>query len=384
RYALCATTGRAAKQLAASTGRLAATVHRHLRIGGSNAPAQPVQEPVLVIDESSMIDLWLLEQIVARLRPHTQVLLVGDVDQLPAVGPGAVLQDLIAAGEQAHLPGVQVTRLSRIFRQEAGNRSLIVANCHRVRAGERPLQGAPKDSDYYEMYRETPEQARDLAVALATERLPRYLDVPPTEVQVLAPMHTGVAGIRALNRALQEALNPPQPGRVELALHNAAHGGEGGYVLRVGDKVRQTRNDYQKEVFNGDLGVVAAMDPETRSVTVAYDEHSATYAFDELDEIVHAWAMTVHSAQGSQWPAVVIVMLTNHYVMLERNILYTALSRAQRLAVLITQEQAVRIAVGQARSTQRRTRLVARLTAALAEGAQSALLGGPRRGPRRA
>jgi exodeoxyribonuclease V alpha subunit len=296
-----------------------------------------------------------LDQITARLTDKTHLFLVGDVDQLPSVGPGAALQDLIAAREEAQVKGLHVARLTRIFRQEAGNRSMIVVNCHRVRRGERPLTDVPKDSDYYEMLRDTPEQARELAVSLATERLPRYLQVEPNEVQVLAPMHSGEAGIRALNRALQATLNPPAVGKPEMA-----HG-EGGIPLRLGDKVRQTRNDYQKQVFNGDLGVVTALDPETRSVTVTFDEIMATYASDELDDLTHSWAMTVHAAQGSQWPAVVIIMLTSHYVMLERNILYTALSRAQRLAVLITQEQAVRMAVAQDRATRRRTGLTRRL-----------------------
>ena len=371
-YALCATTGRASKQLASSTGREAATVHRHLHIGiGAQGEIEPVREAVLIIDESSMIDIWLLDQILARLQDDTHLVLVGDVDQLPSVGPGAVLQDLIAAGEVAHLPGIQITRLTQIFRQEAGDRSLIVVNCHRVRAGERPLRERGRDelqnADYFEMFRETPQEARTLAVSLASGRLPRFLGVPPAEVQVLAPMHSGEAGIRALNLAMQQALNPPSPQKAELVLSGVGRNAEHTHVLREGDKVRQTRNNYQKQVLNGDLGIITRIDLEEKTLTVYYDDHSAVYTFDELDELVHAWAMTVHSAQGSQWPAVVIIMLTNHYVMLERNILYTALSRAQRLAVLISQEQAVRVAVAQDRSTQRRTSLLTRLQEALAQ-----------------
>jgi exodeoxyribonuclease V alpha subunit len=363
-YALCATTGRASKQLSESTERPAATVHRHLGLGIGRSAIEPIRETVLIVDESSMIDLWLLDEIVARMTRRTHLVLVGDVDQLPSVGPGAVLQDIIAAAEMERLPGVYVTRLRHIFRQEAGAASMIVVNCHRVRAGQRPLregQGEAGESDYYEMFRETPQEARELAVELAAKRLPSYLDVPPAEVQVLAPMHGGEAGIRALNAALQQALNPPGPGKAEYALVGVGRSADAGRVLRVGDKVRQTRNNYTKQVLNGDLGTITAIDNEHRSLTVHYDDHSVVYTFEELDQIVQAWAMTVHSAQGSQWPAIVIVMLRNHYIMLERNILYTALSRAQRLAVLVTQEQAVRIAVAEDRSTRRRTGLVHRL-----------------------
>ena len=360
-YALCATTGRASKQLAASTERSAATVHRHLRIGGGQGSDEPVRESVLVIDEASMIDIWLMDQILSRLGPDTHLVLIGDVDQLPPVGPGLVLSDLIDAEERGAVAGIHVTRLKTIFRQIAGNESLIVTNCHRVRAGERPVRQFSEDSDYYEMFRETPEQALELAVSLAAGRLPRYLGVPPSEVQVLAPMHGGVAGIRSLNLSLQEALNPATPAKEELASPEAAQRPARGQTLRVGDKVRQTRNNYQKQVFNGDLGTITHIDSLARSLSVNFDGHGVTYTFDELDEIVHSWAMTVHAAQGSQWPAVVVVMLTNHYIMLERNILYTALSRAQRMAVLITQDQAVRIAVSQNRAARRRTLLAARL-----------------------
>lgn len=244
---------------------------------------------------------------------------------------------------------------------------MIVVNCHRVRAGKRPVYKVPSHSDYFEMFRPTPQEARELAVGLVSARLPEFLDVPPLEVQVLAPMHGGEAGIRALNLALQQALNAPAPHKVELRLRGIRGSSETGRVLREGDKVRQTRNNYQKQVFNGDLGIIARIDLQNKTLTVCFDDHSVVYDFEELDQLVHAWAMTVHSAQGCQWPAVVIVMLTSHYIMLERNILYTALSRAERLAVLITQDQAVRIAISRDRSTQRRTNLVNRLRGASAE-----------------
>ncbi len=365
-YALCATTGRASKQLTQATGHPAATVHRHLRIGIGRKEIKPIDERVLVIDEASMTDLWLFHQILRRTRDNTRLFLIGDIDQLPPVGPGAILQDLIGAGEEQGVPGIHVTRLTRIFRQEAGNRSIIVVNCHRIRAGQRPIHDVPKTSDYFEMHRDTPEEARSLAVDLVANRLPGFLDVPPTEVQVLAPMHRGVAGIRSLNLALQRALNPSAPIKAELSLP-ARSPSASQRVFREGDKVRQTQNNYQKQVFNGDLGIIQRIYPDENRLVVRFDEHDVAYDHDELNELVHAWAMTVHSAQGSQWPAVVILLLTSHYVMLERNILYTALSRAQRLAVLITQDKAVRIAVNQQRSTQRRTQLVPRLCEALGE-----------------
>ncbi|MEN6478244.1 MAG: ATP-dependent RecD-like DNA helicase [Anaerolineales bacterium] len=356
--ALCATTGRAAQQLAAATGHSAATVHRHLRIGVGDARTEPapVAEQVLVIDESSMIDLWLMDEILRRLGPTTHLFLVGDVDQLPSVGPGAVLQDLIAVYEHDQHPAAAVVRLSQIFRQEAGADSVIVTNCHRVRAGLRPIADVPPPADYFEMHRDSPEEARDLAIALAAERLPRYLGIPPSEVQVLTPMHGGPAGVEALNAALQQALNPADKRRAELTLARGRQD-EAPRVLRVGDKVRQMRNDYAKQVYNGDLGEIVAIDRQQRELAVQFDQVTAVYGWDELDELSHAWAMTIHSAQGSQWPAVVVLMLTNHFIMLERNILYTALSRAQRMAVMITQERAIRVAVSNARSTERRTAL---------------------------
>jgi len=204
-----------------------------------------VSESVLIIDESSMIDIWLLNEIVARLTPSTHLFLVGDVDQLPSVGPGAVLQDLIAATDQDYLPKTHVTRLKQIFRQEAGERSMIVVNCHRVREGKRPIADVPKTSDYFEMYRDAPEEAAELAVSLTASRLPRFLGVLPSEIQVLAPMHGGTAGIRALNLALQRALNPAAPGKAEItvsALPRAGIDPEHGQLLREGDKVRQTMN----------------------------------------------------------------------------------------------------------------------------------------------
>ena len=370
-YALCATTGRASKQLASLTGRKAATVHRHLGIGIGRGRVEPVRESVLVIDESSMIDIWLLREILSRVTERTRLFLVGDVDQLPSVGPGAVLQDLISVAERADVPGIHVTRLNRIFRQEAGDRSIVVINCHRVRAGRRPIRDVPETSDYFEMYRDTPQEARELAVGLASTRLPKFLNVSPLEVQVLAPMHAGEAGIRALNLALQQALNPPAPPKAEIVLAGVGQSSEHRRILREGDKVRQTRNNYKKRVFNGDLGIINRIYSAERTLVVRFEDQSVTYAFDELDELVHAWAMTVHAAQGSQWPAVVILMLKNHYVMLERNILYTALARAQRVAVLVTQEQAVRIAVAQDRSTRRRTNLPGRLQARLRGREQS-------------
>jgi exodeoxyribonuclease V alpha subunit len=367
-YALCATTGRASKQLAISAQRNASTLHRHLGIGTRGSHLAKASEEVLIVDESSMIDYWLIDQMLARIGSHTQLLLVGDVDQLPPVGPGAVLQDLIEATDDG-LPGAAVVRLTKLFRQTAGAESLIAANCKRVRQGIRPVRPVGTESDYFEMPADSPEGARELAVSLASRRLPSYLGVQPDDVQVLAPMHGGDAGVQAINRALQEVLNPPTRGKDELPLPGRRASANAPSELRVGDKVRQTRNDYRKEVLNGDIGRVVSMDVASRTVTVDFDGRRVSYTWDDLDDLVHAWAMTVHSAQGSQWPAVVVIMLTSHFVMLERNILYTALSRAQRLAVLISQEKAIRIAVARDRSLRRRTALAARLDHAIESGA---------------
>ena len=359
-YALCATTGRAAKQLAASTKRQAATVHRHLGIGTRQREAQMAREQVLVVDESSMIDIWLADEILRRVGEGTHLMLVGDIDQLPSVGPGAVLQDLIRLAETGENDQIRVVRLSRIFRQEAGDQSLVVVNCHRVRDGERPLQPEGRDSDYFEMHRETPEEAAALAVDLVCKRLPAYLEVPASEIQVLTPMHRGAAGVQSLNTALQQALNPPMQTRAQLA-QGIRGQPEMQRVFREGDKVRQMQNNYEKLVFNGDLGRIRRIYRQERTLVVAFDERDVAYGYDEVDQLSHAWAMTVHAAQGSQWPAVVVLMLKSHFVMLERNILYTALSRAQRLAVLVTQEQALRMAVSRDRSIRRRTFLVDRM-----------------------
>ncbi|MGI6367870.1 MAG: ATP-dependent RecD-like DNA helicase [Anaerolineae bacterium] len=365
-YALCASTGRAAKQLSSATGRAAATVHRYLGLGtASERPlGEELEHSVLVIDEASMIDLWLMDEIAGRLGQATHLFLVGDIDQLPPVGPGAVLHDLIALDASHPGPALKVVRLEKVFRQEAGEVSLIAANCQRVRQGQRPLPPTRPEADYFEMPRETAQEALELAVDLVCDRLPRYLGVPPEEIQVLVPMHGGDAGVQALNAALQTRLNPRR-GRPEVLLGMRA--GNLPVMLREGDRVRQTRNDYSKGVFNGDLGIVQRVDVDERTVQVRFDDAIATYAPFELDDLVHCWAMTVHAAQGSQWPAVVSILLTSHYVMLERNILYTALSRAQRLAVLITQEAALQRALRHTTLNTRRTDLTARLSAGLAE-----------------
>ncbi len=341
-------------------------MHRHLGIGGNPREREYVREAVLIIDEASMIDLWLFEEILLRLRDDTHLVLVGDVDQLPPVGPGAVLADLIEAADR-HVEGLAVTRLGRIFRQEAGDRSLIVVNCHRVRAGERPPPNTGPDSDYFEMQRDTPEAACELAVELAAERLPRFLGVPPTEVQVLAPMPGGAAGIRALNEALQRALNPPDPMRSELTLSGIGRYAGQGRILREGDKVRQTRNDYQKQVYNGDLGIIERIDAEERRVAVRFDEHSAAYTFDELD------ALVTLGHDGPFRPGIPVaggglIMLRNHYVMLERNILYNGPLPGAATGVLVTRSRPC-ASLWRGSRHRRRTRPVRRLQRAVAGGA---------------
>jgi len=338
-------------------------VHRHLKLGTPGEP-EPLYEEVLIIDESSMIDLWLMAEISQRLRIGNQLVLVGDIDQLPSVGPGTILQDMIQAS--VNCPDISVTRLDTIFRQEKGSQSLIVTNCHRIRQGELLIKG-DSDSDYFEMYRDSAEQARDLAIDLVTRRLPTYLDIDPLQIQLLAPMHRGTAGITALNIELQQKLNPPKANRPEIVL---SHGGEGAArIFRLGDKVRQTRNDYQKQVLNGDIGIIDSVNKAKRQITVRFDNQLVPYEADELLDLVHSWAMTVHAAQGSQWPAVVILMISEHYVMLERNILYTALSRAERMAVLVSDARAVSIAVARQHALDRHSGLAQRIVKATEQAA---------------
>ncbi|MDT9686337.1 ATP-dependent RecD-like DNA helicase [Streptomyces sp. TRM76323] len=351
---LAAPTGRAAKRLAELTGAEASTVHRLLELkpGGDAAydRDRPLDADLVVVDEASMLDLLLANKLVKAVAPGAHLLLVGDVDQLPSVGAGQVLGDLLAP--DSPVPSV---RLTRIFRQ--AQKSGVVTNAHRINAGEYPVtSGLP---DFFLFVTEDTEEAGRLTVDVAARRVPAKFGLDPRrDVQVLAPMHRGPAGAGTLNGLLQQAVTPARPGLPEKRF--------GGRVFRVGDKVTQIRNNYEKGrngVFNGTVGVVTALDPDDQRLTVLTDEdEEVAYDFDELDELAHAYAVTIHRSQGSEYPAVVIPVTTGAWMMLQRNLLYTAVTRARKLVVLVGSRKAIGQAVRTVSAGRRFTALDHRLT----------------------
>ncbi|MCK6526064.1 ATP-dependent RecD-like DNA helicase [Myxococcota bacterium] len=377
---LAAPTGRAAKRMTEATSAPASTLHRLLDYspadgGFRRGPRRPLETGLVVVDEASMLDQPLFTALVAALPIGARLVLVGDVDQLPSVGPGRVLADLIGSG------AVPVARLEDVYRQREG--SLITANAHRIRSGEPPtLPAGGGGGDFFMVAREDAGAVARTVVELVAERIPRHFGLDPrADIQVLVPMHRGVAGAVALNQALQEALNPPDPAKGEVR--------RGGRVYRAGDRVLQVRNDYDREVWNGDLGRVASVDPGAGEVRVAFDDHEATYEVGDLDAVQPAYAITVHKSQGSEYPAVVVPLLTEHAVMLRRNLLYTAVTRARRLVVLVGSRRALGLALREGEGDGRRTRLVERIQEAVAVGDAPETLRlpfrgvtPPRRGPR--
>ena len=331
--ALCAPTGRAAKRLSESTGLEARTVHRLLeadpKTGGfKRGEAHPLDCGLLVVDECSMVDVPLMRALLQALPDHAALLLVGDVDQLPSVGPGQVLADVIASG------AVPVIRLTEVFRQAA--RSRIITNAHRINAGALPELTAPDGSDFFFVDADAPEDAARKLLAVVRDRAPARFGLHPVrDVQVLCPMNRGSLGARTLNIALQQALNPPGAERVERF----------GWSFGPGDKVMQVANNYERDVFNGDLGLVTAIDMEEGVLTASFEGRAVEYGFGELDELVLAYATTIHKAQGSEYPAVVIPLATQHYAMLARNLLYTGVTRGKRLVVIVGSRKALAMAV---------------------------------------
>jgi exodeoxyribonuclease V alpha subunit len=305
---------------------------------------EPLDVDMLIIDEASMLDQILIYNVMKALPPEAHLLLVGDVDQLPSVGAGDVLRDLIN-GNIAH-----VTRLEAIFRQSGD--SQIIPNAHRINQGEMPqLDNA--SSDFFMFYAETPEAAADLVVEIVQKRIPSKFGFDPmTEIQVLSPMYRGAVGIQMLNERLQAALNP-QRNRAEKKLGNT--------VYRVGDKVLQTRNNYDKEVFNGDIGIIQAIDFTAQKLRVAFDDRVVEYDWDEASDLLHAYAVSVHRSQGSEYPAVVMPIVPQHYMLLQRNLLYTAVTRARHLVVLVGMKRAVAMAVNNDQVARRYTALAWRL-----------------------
>lgn len=363
--ALAAPTGRAAKRLSEATGAIAVTLHRLLEFQpqtGSFARDgnNPLEVDTVIVDEVSMVDIALFRALIDAIPAGAQLVMVGDVDQLPSVGPGAVLDDVIASG------AVTVVRLTEIFRQAAQSR--IVTNAHRVNRGEEPeldvpAGDAPERSDFYFVDRDDPRTACHTLLDLVTERIPTSFGFDPVrEVQVLTPMHRGELGTITLNQLLQARLNPPAAGRGEIS--------RGERIYRVGDKVMQLRNDYDKEVFNGDVGIIRDLRPGVEDGERVFDIEMADgrmveYAQTEVDQLGHAYAISVHKSQGSEYPAIVLPLVTQHYMMLRRNLLYTAITRGKKLVVLIGSRRAVRLAVRDESAQTRWTWLAERIRAAL-------------------
>ncbi|MBW5482549.1 SF1B family DNA helicase RecD2 [Streptomyces bambusae] len=357
---LAAPTGRAAKRLSELTGAEASTVHRLLELkpGGDAAydGDRPLDADLVVVDEASMLDLLLANKLVKAVAPGAHLLLVGDVDQLPSVGAGEVLRDLLAEGGP-----VPAVRLTRIFRQ--AQQSGVVTNAHRINTGVPPItEGLP---DFFLFAEEDTEEAGRLTVDVAARRIPARFGLDPRrDVQVLAPMHRGPAGAGTLNGLLQQAVTPARPGLAEKRF--------GGRVFRVGDKVTQIRNNYEKGangVFNGTVGVVTALDLDEQRLTVRTEEDEEVgYEFSELDELAHAYAVTIHRSQGSEYPAVVIPVTTSAWMMLQRNLLYTAVTRAKKLVVLVGSRKALGQAVRTVSAGRRYTAVAARLSGRIPVG----------------
>jgi exodeoxyribonuclease V alpha subunit len=345
---LAAPTGRAAKRMSEATGRAALTLHRLLEFDPKKRAflrdhTRPIDAGALIVDEASMLDVQLADALLQATGAEARLVLVGDVDQLPSVGPGAVLRDVIASG------AVPTVRLVQIFRQAEG--SLIVQNAHRINEGEAPEGSLRPDGEFFVVDRRSPEAAVETILEMITKRIPARFGLDPrADVQVLTPMHKGEAGAQALNERLQRALNPAGPSV-----------SRGARTLRVGDKVMQLRNDYDKDVYNGDMGVVSALDPAERTLKVLYDEREVVYEEGDLDELTLAYATSIHKSQGSEYPAVVVPLLTQHYVMLSKHLLYTAVTRGKRLVVLVADPKALAVALSDTRREDRRTRLRERL-----------------------
>jgi exodeoxyribonuclease V alpha subunit len=350
---LAAPTGRAAQRLAEMTGREAKTIHRLLAFDPKSMQFQhneenPLEADALVVDEASMLDLFLAHSFVKAVPPDAQLLIVGDIDQLPSVGPGMVLRDMIASEQ---LP---VVRLTEVFRQAAT--SHIITNAHRINAGHLPhLVPTTRftASDCLWLEAAEPELGAEGIRHLVSEYLPKHGIDPVAQVQVLCPATRGEIGTRQLNAMLQQVLNPPQPSKRELV--------RGGHTLRVGDRVIQQVNDYTREVFNGDVGTIAALDLEEQEVVVQFAERQVTYDYADLSELALAWAVTVHKSQGSEYPVVLFPLFMSHYMLLSRNLLYTGLTRAKQLAILIGPTKAIGVATKRVMDRQRYTALSFRL-----------------------
>ena len=381
--ALACPTGRAAKRLSEATGQLARTVHRLLEVQPQSSllsftGTKPTRwnANLVIVDEASMLDLLLAYSLVRAIRPGAHLVLVGDVDQLPSVGVGNVLRDVIAAIEGTEVRGQEsrvsgqtqggalspdscrlppdscaVDRLDAIFRQATG--SYIIENAHRVVRGQMPVTDDPNATDFFLARTDDPTRAAEIIEQLVCERIPARFGFGPDDIQVLSPMHRGEAGVMALNTRLQDALNPQWGGLGELEVGNR--------ILREGDRVMQTINDYAKDVFNGDVGRVLAVNAVEKRLSVDFDGRVVGYEEFDLQHLALAYTITIHKSQGSEFPAVVVPVLNSHHIMLQRNLLYTAITRARRLVVLVGDPQAIAVAVRNDKVLRRYSALTGRL-----------------------
>ena len=349
---LAAPTGRAAKRMTETTGLESKTIHRLLEFkppeGYQRNEDNPLEGDALIVDECSMIDVVLMNSLLKAVPPAMRLILVGDIDQLPSVGPGNVLRDIINSER------VPVVKLTRIFQQAQSSR--IIMNAHRINSGKFPDISNGRNSDFFFLEDEDPEHTANQIVDLVRRRLPKAYHVPPASIQVLTPMQRGIVGASNLNILLQNALNPSQ------AFLTCS-----GTSYRLNDKVMQIKNNYEKEVFNGDIGVISQVDTEERTLKVQFDGRDVEYDHTELDELTLAYAATIHKSQGSEYPIVVMPVLMTHYVMLQRNMLYTGITRAKKLLVLIGTKQALRLAVRTVTAEDRNTRLKERLDGGAAQ-----------------
>ena len=343
---LAAPTGRAAKRMTEATGMEAKTIHRLLEYnpmdGYKRNDENPLEGDALIVDECSMIDILRFYNLMKAIPSNMRLILVGDIDQLPSVGAGNVLRDIIDSQQ------IPVVRLTRIFRQAQSSR--IVMNAHAINAGQFPNIRNGLDTDFFFINQEDADEMVKLIIGLVRDRLPKKYGYPPKEIQVLTPMQRGTVGAGNLNIELQNALNPTGP---SLA--------RGGYTFRQGDKVMQIRNNYDKNVFNGDIGYITAVDTNERTLTVTYDSRLVEYDITELDEIVLAYAVTIHKSQGSEFPVVVMPVTMKHFVMLQRNLIYTGITRAKKICVLVGTTKALAYAIKQNTVSKRNTKLKERL-----------------------
>lgn len=358
RILLAAPTGRAAKRMSEATGMEAKTIHRLLEYnpqdGYKRNDENPLEGDALIVDECSMIDIILMNNLTKALPTTMRLVLVGDIDQLPSVGAGNVLRDIIDSGV------IPVVRLTRIFRQAQSSR--IVMSAHAINRGCFPDISNGQHTDFFFMKQEEPEKVAETIVSLVRDRLPKAYRQPTANIQVLTPMQRGMVGAANLNMALQQALN-----------HNTAALVRGGYTYKEGDRVMQLRNNYDKDVYNGDLGYVHSMDMEERTLTVDFDGQLVEYEVSELDELTLAYATTIHKSQGSEYPIVVMPVLMTHYVMLQRNLIYTGITRAKKICVLVGQTKALAYAIHNMKVLKRNTRLKERLASTATDSIATAL-----------